>query len=65
MLPGKPQQGLPEEIVLALDELETQLRAQRTLFSQHHRCLFISDDWLARVEESLQQVAEQLKQARQ
>lgn len=65
MLPGKPQQGLPEEISLALDELDTQLRAQRTLFSQHHRCLFISDDWLARVEDSLQQVAEQLKQARQ
>lgn len=65
MLPGKPSQGLPEEIVLALDELDSQLRAQRTLFSQHHRCLFISDDWLARVEDSLQQVAEQLKQARQ
>lgn len=65
MLPGKPQQGLPEEITLALDELEAQLRAQRTLFSQNHRCLFISDDWLARIEDSLQQVAEQLKQARQ
>lgn len=65
MLPGKPQQALPEEISLALDELDTQLRTQRTLFSQQHRCLFISDDWLARVEESLQQVAEQLKQARQ
>ncbi|CCP01113.1 ATPase ravA [Erwinia amylovora Ea644] len=65
MLPGKAQQGLPDEISLALAELDTQLRAQRTLFSQHHRCLFISDDWLAKVEESLQQVAEQLKQARQ
>ena len=65
MLPGKLQQALPEEIIQALDELDTQLRAQRTLFSQHHRCLFISDDWLARVEDSLQQVAEQLKQARQ
>lgn len=65
MLPGKPQQGLPEEIAQALDTLDTQLHAQRTLFSQHHRCLFISDDWLARIEESLQQVAEQLKQARQ
>ncbi|CCG85371.1 ATPase RavA [Erwinia piriflorinigrans] len=65
MLPGKPQQGLPEEISEALDELDTQLRAQRTLFNQNHRCLFISDDWLAKVEESLQQVAEQLKQARQ
>ncbi|MEJ5114225.1 ATPase RavA [Erwinia billingiae] len=65
MLPGKQQaSGLPEEIVQALDEVETQLRNQRTLFSQHQRCLFISDDWLAKIEESLQQVADQLKQAR-
>lgn len=65
MLPGKSQQELPEEIIQALDELDIQLRAQRTLFSQHHLCLFISDDWLARVEDSLQQIAEQIKQARQ
>ena len=65
-LPGVAQNSaLPDEIVEALDELETQLRAQRHLFSQHQRCLFISDDWLARIETSLQDVAEQLKQARQ
>jgi MoxR-like ATPase len=65
MLPGQPlEHGLPQEIVEALDEVEAQLHAQRTLFSQHHRCLFISDDWLAKIEESLQQVAEQLKQVR-
>ena len=65
-LPGIAQNSaLPDEIVEALDELETQLRAQRHLFSQHQRCLFISDDWLARIETSLQDVAEQLKQARQ
>lgn len=66
MLPGKQQDsGLPEEIEQALDELETQLRTQRLLFSQHQRCLFISDDWLAKIEESLQQVSERLKQVRQ
>ncbi len=65
MLPGQPlASGLPQEIVEALDEVEAQLHAQRTLFSQHHRCLFISDDWLAKIEESLQQVADQLKQVR-
>lgn len=65
-LPGVAQNtALPDEIVEALDELEKQLRAQRHLFSEHQRCLFISDDWLARIETSLQDVAEQLKQARQ
>lgn len=56
--------ALPAEISEALDELENQLRNQRSLFTQHQRCLFISDDWLARIENSLQDVAEQLKQAR-
>lgn len=65
MLPGSEQvNDLPTEIVQALDEVESQLHQQRTLFSQFQRCLFISDDWLAKIEESLQQVAEQLKQAR-
>jgi len=64
-LPGILRQNLPEEIIQSLDALDTQLRAQRTHFSQQHRCLFISDDWLAKIEDSLQQVAEQLKQARQ
>lgn len=65
MLPGKQQiSDLPEEILLALDDVENQLRTQRMLFSQHQRCLFISDDWLAKIEESLQQVADELQQAR-
>ena len=64
-LPGSSSsEALPEEISEALDELDNQLRQQRHLFSQQQRCLFISDDWLARVETSLQDVAEQLKQAR-
>lgn len=64
-LPGNQQVNeLPGEIVQALDEVESQLHHQRTLFSQYQRCLFISDEWLAKTEESLQQVAEQLKQAR-
>jgi len=64
-LPGASNSDqLPGEIIEALDTLESELRSQRHLFSQHQRCLFISDDWLARVETSLQDVAEQLKQAR-
>jgi len=64
-LPGAANsQAVPQEIQEAYDALETQLRAQRTLFSQHQRCLFISDEWLALIETSLQNVAEQLKQAR-
>ena len=64
-LPGAVSHSeLPAEISEALDELDTQLRAQRHQFSQHQRCLFISDDWLARIETSLQDVADQLKQAR-
>lgn len=64
-LPGNVEnEALPAEISTALDELEDQLRSQRLLFTQYQRCLFISDDWLARIENSLQDVAEQLKQAR-
>jgi len=64
-LPGASSSSdMPQEILDEYDALDTQLRAQRTLFSQHQRCLFISDDWLARIETSLQDVAEQLKQAR-
>ncbi len=64
-LPGASSaDALPQEISDALDELDGQLRQQRHLFSQQQRCLFISDDCLARVETSLQDVAEQLKQAR-
>ncbi|MGV3344642.1 ATPase RavA [Enterobacteriaceae bacterium LUAb1] len=64
-IPDTRQITLPEEIIQALDEVETRLKAQRALFSQHQRCLFISDDWLARIEMSLHNVAEQLQQARQ
>ncbi len=64
-LPGElSNEALPAEISDALDALESQLQAQRALFNQQQRCLFISDDWLARIENSLQDVAEQLKQAR-
>lgn len=64
-LPGVPENSaLPDEIIEALDSLENQLHTQRARFSQHQRCLFIGDEWLARIESSLQDVAEQLKQAR-
>ncbi|SFN54393.1 MoxR-like ATPase [Izhakiella capsodis] len=62
-LPDATPYVIPEEIKQTLDEVDTQLRAQRTLFNQQQRCLFISDDWLARIETSLQQVTEQLQAA--
>ena len=64
-LPGNSaNEALPPEISEALDELDSQLRNQRSLFTQYQRCLFISDEWLTRIENSLQEVAQQLKQAR-
>ncbi len=64
-LPGNEKSAMPEDIVQALTALESQLHGQRAHFSQHQRCLFIDDSWLARIETSLQEVADLLKQARQ
>ncbi|PIJ48318.1 ATPase RavA [Erwinia sp. OLTSP20] len=62
-LPDATPHAMPEEIKQALNTLQNQLDAQRRLFSQHQRCLFIDEDWLARIETSLQQVASQLQAA--
>lgn len=63
-LPGNTSQAVPQEIQDALDEVETQLRGQRSLFSHQQRSLFVDDEWLARIETSLQLVADQLQAAR-
>lgn len=65
VMPGKQQQNMPDEIKQQLDELETALRLQHELFNDQQKCLFIHSDWLGRIEASLQDVAEQIKQARQ
>ncbi|KAA8995143.1 ATPase RavA [Affinibrenneria salicis] len=64
-LADEDHSALPEALAQEYDQLELQLREQRRLFSQHQPCLFIPDDWLAKIEASLQQAAGQLKQARQ
>ncbi len=64
-LPGKPLQGLPDDIKQQLDELEANWRKQHASFSEQQRCLFIHSDWLGQIEASLQDVGVQIKQARQ
>ncbi|MBV4414292.1 ATPase RavA [Enterobacteriaceae bacterium YMB-R22] len=63
--PGTQQSGLPQEIVIQLDELEEDYHHQHRRFSEQQKCLFIPADWLGRIEASLQEVATQIKQARQ
>lgn len=64
-LPGKPLQGLPDDIKQQLDELEANWRKQHASFSEQQRCLFIHSDWQGQIEASLQDVGAQIKQARQ
>lgn len=65
VLPGKQQQGMPDEIKTQLDALEDELHQQHERFNDQQKCLFIHGDWLGKIEASLQDVAEQIKQARQ
>lgn len=65
VLPGKEQQGIPDEIKKQLDSLEDELRQQHESFNDRQKCLFIQGNWLGKIEASLQDVAQQIKQARQ
>ena len=65
-LPGQQTaEGMPQEISQQLDDLDTLWHQQHLSFSEQQKCLFIHADWLARIEASLQDVAAQIKQARQ
>ena len=64
-LPGHQQQGVPDEIKQQLDALDAQLHQQHERFNHQQKCLFIENEWLAKIEASLQEVAVQLQQARQ
>lgn len=65
-LPGhQTLENLPQEISQQLDELDTLWHQQHLSFSEQQKCLFIHPEWLGRIEASLQDVAVQIKQARQ
>ncbi|ELY2860241.1 ATPase RavA [Cronobacter sakazakii] len=65
-LPGAAfANGMPDEIKQQLDDLDNEWHQQHTRFSEQQKCLFVENDWLGRIEASLQDVGEQIKQARQ
>ncbi|WP_435946722.1 ATPase RavA [Dryocola sp. BD586] len=65
VMPGKQQQGMPDEIKQQFDDLEAALHQQHERFNDQQKCLFIHSDWLGKIEASLQDVAAQIKEARQ
>lgn len=62
-LPGWSRENMPMEIRQQLDALSDEWRQQHARFSEQQACLFIHSDWLGRIEASLQDVGEQIKQA--
>ncbi|EFU1685704.1 ATPase RavA [Salmonella enterica] len=64
-LPGTAEDSMPAEIKQQLETLENDWRQQHTRFSEQQHCLFIHSDWLGRIEASLQDVGEQIRQAQQ
>lgn len=62
-LPEKRNSVLPAELVDEYENLKIQLREQRRLFNRHQPCLFVPGEWLAKIESSLQHVAEQIQQS--
>lgn len=64
-LPGTQSAAVSPEILAQLDTLTEKLAQQRRLFASHQPCLFVPAAWLAKIEGSLMQVAEQIKKQRQ
>ncbi|MCL2899009.1 ATPase RavA [Brenneria tiliae] len=64
-LPEKRDCTLPAELTDEYEKLTIQLREQRRLFGLHQPCLFVPAEWLAKIEASLQQAAEQIQRSMQ
>ena len=63
-LPGSGStENMPSEIRQQLLALEEEWHQQHNRFSEQQKCLFINEEWLGRIEASLQDVAAQIKQA--
>lgn len=63
-LPGSGTvENMPAEIRQQLQALDEEWHQQHNRFSEQQKCLFIPDEWLGRIEASLQDVAAQIKQA--
>lgn len=65
-LPGHAAiDALPVETARELDDLDALWHQQHLSFSEQQKCLFVHPEWLGRIEASLQDIAVQIKQARQ
>ncbi|MCE9889494.1 ATPase RavA [Kluyvera intermedia] len=65
-LPGShTPENMPGEIRQQLSALDEEWHQQHNRFSEQQKCLFINEEWLGRIEASLQDVAVQIKQAQQ
>ena len=60
-----PAGEMPAELSQALEEVERQFQQQRSRFRDHQSCLFITKEWVAKIEASLLEVSQQLQDARQ
>lgn len=60
-----PAQAIPAALLDDLEEATRLYHQQRSLFHEQQHCLFITQDWVARIEASLLDLSQQLAQARQ
>lgn len=60
-----PAQAVPAALMDDLEEATRLYHQQRSLFHEQQSCLFITKEWVARIEASLLDLSQQLAQARQ